>query len=91
MFTLEKRLDPKPKRNLDRLTRRTSRRDHDHASGWRLRGQERSVVRREGTVLNLSEHVSPGCKEEAVAGGSRTPLATASTNVLAPGLARRTR
>jgi len=56
MFALEERLDVEPERDLDRLARGSRRRDDDDAPGRRLRRDERSVVGRKGSVLNLSEH-----------------------------------
>jgi hypothetical protein len=81
VLALEKRLDVQAKCDLDRLACRARWRDDDHTSGWRLRGNERPVIRRERAVLNLSEHASPGCKEEAVANRESISPATASSNL----------
>ena len=71
VFTLEKRVDMEPERDLDGLAGRACGRDDDHAPGRRFSGDERAVIGGQRAVLNLSKHGQEGCKDEAVAGGRR--------------------
>src|SRR5215213_7836297 len=79
-----------PERDLDGLAGRARRRDHDHAPGRRFRGDERAVVGGQRAVLNLSEHVSGGVQDGAVAGGGRTLRLRRLAQCTSPLLSRRT-